>query len=168
MTAWSFGWGPSVCCITTKPPACLPACAKLSPLPFIPSISLLVFHFMLCFTLCSHLSPFSSNHPSRKYHGKPLLYCLAFYMRQTGLKQGRGQITSVFAFLHKTFPGDVEIIAGETGQGHKILSASHNRKAGSVRWKGALRRLVDVCSLLSRGAFSLTWSQGVPNSGTYF
>lgn len=127
VTAYSCGCGPPVCCITIKALACLPVYANLSLLPPFPSISLLVFHFILHFTLSRHLSPFSSNHPSRKHHAKPLLYCLAFYMRQNMLRQGHSQITSAFvpAALLPLPCWRSLLVRKDRG---KIFGASHNQK----------------------------------------
>lgn len=174
VTAYSCGWGPPVCCITIKAPACLPVYANLSFLPFFPSISLLVFHFILHFTLSSHLSPFSSNHPSRKYHAKPLLYCLAFYMRQNMLRQGHSQATSAFACLQQSFLGNVGDHCWWDRTETKFLVPATTRKTDSLRWKVAFRRLVDVRSSAVWEAFSQEkelspWLKGgATDSDTYF
>ena len=107
VTAYSCGGGPPACCITVKAPACLPVYANLPLLPLFPSISLLVFHFILPCTHSSHLSSFSSDHRSRKYHAKLPLHCLAFDMRQNMLRQGHSRTTSAFACLQQSFLGHV-------------------------------------------------------------
>lgn len=111
---------------------------------------------LLHFTLFSHLSPFSPNHPSRKYHAKFLLYCLTFYMRQNMLRQGHSQVTSAFACL----PAAVlprwwwRSFLVRQDRDIKFFGASHNHKDRQSEMEGSLRRLVDACISLIWEAFS--------------
>lgn len=139
--------GSSHLLIAIKAPACLPASANLSLLPFFPPISLLVFNFILHFTLSSHLSPFSSNHPSRKYRAKPLLCCLAFYMRQKHVKTGTQPDNFCFCLPAAVLPRQCwRWLVVRQDRDITFSVPATTRKTDSLRWKDALRRSVDAGS----------------------